>query len=86
MPFPECHRENEIKPRDPIRCRECGYRIMYKKRTKRCILFKYLMFRFTAHYRPQVSSQHNMAMDSHPDHYASQILVCMLHTPLRTLR
>ncbi|MEQ2315503.1 hypothetical protein AMECASPLE_023081 [Ameca splendens] len=35
----ECHTENEIKARDPIRCRECGYRIMYKKRTKRCILF-----------------------------------------------
>jgi DNA-directed RNA polymerase I, II, and III subunit RPABC4 len=35
----ECHNENEIRPRDPIRCRECGYRIMYKKRTKRCILF-----------------------------------------------
>uniref|UniRef100_A0A8C6HAF8 DNA-directed RNA polymerases I, II, and III subunit RPABC4 n=1 Tax=Mus spicilegus TaxID=10103 RepID=A0A8C6HAF8_MUSSI len=34
----ECHTENEIKSRDPIRCRECGYRIMYKKRTKRCIL------------------------------------------------
>lgn len=34
----ECHTENEIKARDPIRCRECGYRIMYKKRTKRCIL------------------------------------------------
>ncbi|KAI0207389.1 DNA-directed RNA polymerases I, II, and III subunit RPABC4, partial [Lamellibrachia satsuma] len=31
----ECHHENEIKARDPIRCRECGYRIMYKKRTKR---------------------------------------------------
>ncbi|ODM87938.1 DNA-directed RNA polymerases I, II, and III subunit RPABC4 [Orchesella cincta] len=31
----ECHSENEIKARDPIRCRECGYRIMYKKRTKR---------------------------------------------------
>ncbi|KAI8502326.1 DNA-directed RNA polymerases I, II, and III subunit RPABC4 [Branchiostoma belcheri] len=31
----ECHYENEIKARDPIRCRECGYRIMYKKRTKR---------------------------------------------------
>ena len=30
--------ENEIKARDPIRCRECGYRIMYKKRTKRSIL------------------------------------------------
>ncbi|RWS14419.1 RNA polymerases I: II and III shared polypeptide-like protein [Dinothrombium tinctorium] len=35
----ECHHENEIKPRDPIRCRECGYRIMYKKRTKRLIVF-----------------------------------------------
>ncbi|KAB0388716.1 hypothetical protein E2I00_007950 [Balaenoptera physalus] len=34
----KCHTENEIKSRDPIRCRECGYRIMYKKRTKRRIL------------------------------------------------
>lgn len=34
----ECHYENELRPRDPVRCRECGYRIMYKKRTKRCIL------------------------------------------------
>ncbi|GFS05697.1 DNA-directed RNA polymerases I, II, and III subunit RPABC4 [Elysia marginata] len=34
----ECHAESEIKARDPIRCRECGYRIMYKKRTRRCIL------------------------------------------------
>uniref|UniRef100_A0A674CDU9 DNA-directed RNA polymerases I, II, and III subunit RPABC4 n=1 Tax=Salmo trutta TaxID=8032 RepID=A0A674CDU9_SALTR len=40
----ECHTENEIKARDPIRCRECGYRIMYKKRTKRCILLN--IFRF----------------------------------------
>jgi len=22
----ECHGENELKARDPIRCRECGYR------------------------------------------------------------
>ena len=35
----ECHNENEIRPRDAIRCRECGYRIMYKKRTKRLIVF-----------------------------------------------
>lgn len=35
----ECHRDNEIRPRDPIRCRECGYRIMYKKRTKRLVVF-----------------------------------------------
>ncbi|XP_036098601.1 DNA-directed RNA polymerases I, II, and III subunit RPABC4-like [Molossus molossus] len=34
----ECHREREIKSRDPIRCRECGYRIMYKKRTKRLVV------------------------------------------------
>ncbi|EDL09091.1 mCG49314 [Mus musculus] len=34
----ECHTENEIKSRDPIRCRECGYRIMYKKRTKRLVV------------------------------------------------
>jgi DNA-directed RNA polymerases I, II, and III subunit RPABC4 len=36
---PECHNDNEMKPRDPIRCRECGHRIMYKKRTKRLIVF-----------------------------------------------
>ncbi|XP_026474488.1 DNA-directed RNA polymerases I, II, and III subunit RPABC4 [Ctenocephalides felis] len=35
----ECHNENDIKPKDPIRCRECGYRIMYKKRTKRLVVF-----------------------------------------------
>lgn len=39
LSFSECHMENEIKARDPIRCRECGYRIMYKKRTKRSILY-----------------------------------------------
>lgn len=36
--FLECHNDNEIRQKDPIRCRECGYRIMYKKRTKRRIL------------------------------------------------
>nr|XP_034378950.1 DNA-directed RNA polymerases I, II, and III subunit RPABC4-like [Arvicanthis niloticus] len=35
----ECHPESEIKSRDPIRCRECGYRIMYKKRTNRLVGF-----------------------------------------------
>ncbi|XP_039254541.1 DNA-directed RNA polymerases I, II, and III subunit RPABC4-like [Styela clava] len=35
----ECHQENEIRSRDPIRCRECGCRIMYKKRTKRMVVF-----------------------------------------------
>ncbi|TIB35093.1 hypothetical protein E3P86_02722 [Wallemia ichthyophaga] len=31
----DCASPNEIKPREPIRCRECGHRIMYKQRTKR---------------------------------------------------
>ncbi|KAF9927490.1 DNA-directed RNA polymerase core subunit rpc10 [Modicella reniformis] len=31
----ECGSENEIKPKEPIRCKECGYRIMYKRRTRR---------------------------------------------------
>ncbi len=29
----DCGQKNEIKPRDPIRCRFCGYRILYKTRT-----------------------------------------------------
>lgn len=32
----DCGAPNEIRPRDPIRCRFCGYRILYKARTKRC--------------------------------------------------
>ncbi len=31
-----CGQPNVIKPQDPIRCRTCGYRILYKVRTKRC--------------------------------------------------
>jgi len=31
----DCGIENELKIKDAIRCRECGYRIMYKKRTQR---------------------------------------------------
>ena len=28
-----------ISFQDPVRCRECGYRILYKKRTRRLIVF-----------------------------------------------
>ncbi|XP_046293229.1 DNA-directed RNA polymerases I, II, and III subunit RPABC4-like [Marmota monax] len=35
----ECHIENEMKSRDQIRCRECGYRIMYKKQNQRLVGF-----------------------------------------------
>ncbi|KAF4602245.1 DNA-directed RNA polymerase core subunit rpc10 [Pleurotus pulmonarius] len=31
----DCGAKNEIRAREPIRCRECGHRIMYKKRTTR---------------------------------------------------
>ena len=33
-----------IKPLDPIRCRDCGYRILYKIRTKRCKFYNYFYF------------------------------------------
>ncbi|KAJ7368148.1 DNA-directed RNA polymerase I [Mycena olivaceomarginata] len=36
----DCGATNEIKSREPIRCRECGHRIMYKKRTKRMVQFE----------------------------------------------
>ncbi|KAG0237325.1 DNA-directed RNA polymerase core subunit rpc10 [Actinomortierella wolfii] len=36
----ECGSDNEIKPKEPIRCKECGYRIMYKQRTKRTVQFE----------------------------------------------
>eukprot|EP01036_Dinobryon_divergens_P033259 gene33257-43003_t len=35
-----CGQLNGIKPQDPIRCRTCGYRILYKTRTKRMIQFE----------------------------------------------
>lgn len=31
----DCSSEVILKPEDPIRCQECGYRILYKQRTKR---------------------------------------------------
>ncbi|KAL1926152.1 hypothetical protein VTP01DRAFT_6017 [Rhizomucor pusillus] len=36
----ECGTENALKPREPIRCQDCGHRIMYKKRTKRMVQFE----------------------------------------------
>ncbi|KRY78425.1 DNA-directed RNA polymerases I, II, and III subunit RPABC4 [Trichinella pseudospiralis] len=35
----DCQFPNEIRARDPIRCRECGYRILYKKRTRQDMVF-----------------------------------------------
>ncbi|XP_032254878.1 DNA-directed RNA polymerases I, II, and III subunit RPABC4-like [Phoca vitulina] len=30
----KCHKENEIKSKYPIKCRDCEYRIIYTKNTK----------------------------------------------------
>ncbi|KIM27589.1 hypothetical protein M408DRAFT_330022 [Serendipita vermifera MAFF 305830] len=36
----DCGVENEIKSREPIRCKACGHRIMYKKRTSKMVQFE----------------------------------------------
>ena len=33
--FLDCGKTQEFKAKEPIACRDCGYRILYKKRTKR---------------------------------------------------
>lgn len=33
----DCGAINVIKASDPVRCRQCGFRILYKMRTKRCM-------------------------------------------------
>ncbi|PVG04157.1 hypothetical protein CPB86DRAFT_771589 [Serendipita vermifera] len=36
----DCGSENDIRPREPIRCKACGHRIMYKKRTSKMVQFE----------------------------------------------
>jgi len=36
----ECGHDAEVKLGEPIRCRKCGYRILYKKRTKLPVQFE----------------------------------------------
>lgn len=38
--FTDCGADNTLKPGDVIQCRECGYRILYKKRTRRIVQFE----------------------------------------------
>ncbi|BBH04248.1 DNA directed RNA polymerase, 7 kDa subunit [Prunus dulcis] len=35
-----CGMEIPLKPNDVIQCRECGYRILYKKRTRRIVQYE----------------------------------------------
>lgn len=34
----DCDHEVQLKKGDAIRCKECGYRVLYKQRTDRCVL------------------------------------------------
>ena len=36
----DCGAKNLIKGGDPVRCRQCGFRILYKTRTKRCEFYE----------------------------------------------
>ncbi|KAI0522689.1 hypothetical protein KFK09_005074 [Dendrobium nobile] len=36
----DCRKEIPVKPGDAVQCRECGYRILYKKRTSRIIQYE----------------------------------------------
>jgi len=36
----QCGKEQDIKEKDVIRCRDCGYRILYKKRTRNVVQFE----------------------------------------------
>lgn len=36
----DCGAENTLRAGDVIQCRECGYRILYKKRTKNVVQYE----------------------------------------------
>ncbi|KAJ3359413.1 hypothetical protein AMAG_04572 [Allomyces macrogynus ATCC 38327] len=35
-----CGEETELKPKEPVRCKTCGHRVLYKKRTSRMVQFE----------------------------------------------
>lgn len=36
----DCGAENRLRAKDPVRCRVCGYRILYKIRTSRLVQYE----------------------------------------------
>ncbi|KIN02013.1 hypothetical protein OIDMADRAFT_53531 [Oidiodendron maius Zn] len=36
----DCNSKVPLKKGDPIRCKECGHRVLYKERTKRMVQFE----------------------------------------------
>ena len=45
----DCGMENTLKPGDVIQCRECGYRILYKKRTRRSMFLSLVLLLLLFH-------------------------------------
>ena len=39
----ECNAKVQLKKGDPIRCKDCGHRVLYKERTKRCVKFNLIL-------------------------------------------
>jgi DNA-directed RNA polymerases I, II, and III subunit RPABC4 len=35
-----CGMDNEVKEKEPIQCKHCGHRILYKKRTEEVVQFE----------------------------------------------
>ncbi|KAK9447459.1 DNA directed RNA polymerase [Limtongia smithiae] len=35
-----CAAKNTLNRNDPVRCRECGHRVLYKQRTRRMVQFE----------------------------------------------
>uniref|UniRef100_A0A1I7YPM0 DNA-directed RNA polymerases I, II, and III subunit RPABC4 n=1 Tax=Steinernema glaseri TaxID=37863 RepID=A0A1I7YPM0_9BILA len=35
----ECQADNSLKPKDAVRCRNCGHRVLYKKRCRNLMVF-----------------------------------------------
>jgi DNA-directed RNA polymerase I, II, and III subunit RPABC4 len=44
-----CGRECPLKPKDVIRCRSCGHRVMFKKRTNRSMWYTYCDYDVNSH-------------------------------------
>ena len=36
----DCGAENKLQLKDAVRCRQCGFRVLYKTRTKRMVQFE----------------------------------------------
>lgn len=35
----DCQAENSLKTKDAIKCRECGHRVLYKKRARKLMVY-----------------------------------------------